>query len=154
METIGFNKRERNTMNLIPQIKQNSLALISLFVAFSALSYNTWRNEASEENRNIRTAGFEVLLHIGNLQRIAYLAHFDKDEYRGNPRLGWTEVLLIKDLCQLLPDSTQKKSETLVSVWGKNWKTLSESDEAAVANIDIALNTLRKDVLQVVRQLD
>lgn len=141
-------------MNLMPQIKQNSLALISLIVAFSALSYNTWRNEASEENRNIRTAGFEVLLHIGNLQRIAYLAHFDKDEYRGSPRVGWTEALLIRDLCQLLPEETQRKSEELVSIWGKNWKGLKETDEAAVANIDIALNKLRIEVLQVIRQLD
>ncbi len=60
---------------LLEQIKNNLLAVISLFVAFSALGYNTWRNEQTEYNRNIRTAGFEMLLHIGELQRITYLAH-------------------------------------------------------------------------------
>ena len=46
---------------MLKQLQKNSLSLISLFVAFSALSYNTWRNEQTEYNRNIRSAGFEVL---------------------------------------------------------------------------------------------
>lgn len=51
---------------MLKQLQKNSLSLISLVVALSALSYNTWRNEQSEYNRNIRNAGFEVLLHIGD----------------------------------------------------------------------------------------
>jgi len=46
---------------------QNLLAMISLFVALSALGYNTWRNELTEQNRNVRQAGFEMLLHVGEL---------------------------------------------------------------------------------------
>jgi len=73
------------------QIKQNAMAIVSLLVAFSALGYNTWRNELTEDNRNIRSAGYEVLVHLSHLQRIAYLAHYDKDTTRGNPCLGWTD---------------------------------------------------------------
>lgn len=74
---------------MLDQIKQNKLAIISLLVALTALGYNTWRNEQTEANRNIRQAGFEMLVHIGQLQRITYLAHYDKDSIEGNPRKGW-----------------------------------------------------------------
>jgi hypothetical protein len=37
------------------QIGRHSVALISLLVALSSLAYNTWRNEQTEENRNIRS---------------------------------------------------------------------------------------------------
>ena len=141
-------------MTLSNQIRRNALALISLFVAFSALAYNTWRNEATEENRNIRKAGFELIVHVGALQRISYLAHFEKDKYRGSPRLGWTEVLLIRDLSQLLPHGVQDKAEALMSAWEKNWQTLGDNDQYAVATIDGSLNKLRIEVLDVIRALD
>lgn len=141
-------------MALPDQIKRNTLALISLFVAFSALGYNTWRNEATEENRNIRKAGFELIVHIGALQRISYLAQFEKKQNRGNPRLGWTEVLLIRDLSHLLPGIVQQKSENLMRAWEQNWLTLGESNEIAVSTIDSALNDLRIEVLDVIRALD
>ena len=85
-------------MQLIEQIKRNQLAIISLLVALTALGYNTWRNELTESNRTVREAGFEMLVHIGELQRITYLAHYDQDKVGGNPRMGWTEILLLKDL--------------------------------------------------------
>ncbi|HBS27331.1 MAG TPA: hypothetical protein DD827_09455 [Gammaproteobacteria bacterium] len=74
--------------SILRQIQNNSLAIISLVVAFSALGYNTWRNELTESNRNIRMAGFEMLLHIGELQKTTYLAHYDADVVQGNPRTG------------------------------------------------------------------
>ena len=98
---------------MLKQLKNNSLAIISLVVALSALSYNTWRNEQSEFNRNIRYAGFEVLLHIGEIQRIVYLAHYDKDTYRGNPRSGWVEILIIRDLSHLMPATVIKAADEL-----------------------------------------
>jgi len=35
----------------LEQVRRNSVALISLVVAVTSLSYNTWRNEATEHNR-------------------------------------------------------------------------------------------------------
>lgn len=135
------------------QIKKNLLAVISLFVAFSALGYNTWRNEQSEHNRNIRMAGFEILLHIGELQRITYLAHYDRDQVAGNPRKGWTEVLVLQDLGELMPESRQLRSEQLLKIWGDQWQGLGEDDQS-VAAIDNAIDDLRKDTLKILRLLD
>jgi len=135
------------------QLKRNSLAIISLFVAFSALGYNTWRNELTEENRNIRAAGFEMLLHIGQLQRISYLAHYDMDLQQGNPRSGWVEVLVLRDLSMLMPEGSQKQTQRLFDSWKENWQGLGE-DESAVAAIDNAINDLRQNVLESINKLE
>ena len=135
------------------QFKRNSLAIISLFVAFSALGYNTWRNEQTEENRNIRAAGFEMLLHIGQLQRISYLAHYDKDLQQGNPRSGWVEVLVLRDLSMLMPAELQQQTQRLFESWKENWQGLG-GDESAVAAIDNAINDLRKKVLESIKKLE
>ena len=135
------------------QLKRNSLAIISLFVAFSALGYNTWRNEQTEENRNIRAAGFEMLLHIGQLQRISYLAHYDKDPQQGNPRSGWVEVLVLRDLSMLMPAQLQQQTQRLFDSWKENWQGLGK-DESAVAGIDNAINDLRKEVLESIKKLE
>jgi len=135
------------------QLKRNSLAIISLFVAFSALGYNTWRNEQTEENRNIRAAGFEMLLHIGQLQRISYLAHYDKDLQQGNPRSGWVEVLVLRDLSMLMPAQLQQQTQRLFDSWKENWQGLGK-DESAVAGIDNAINDLRKEVLESIKKLE
>lgn len=141
-------------MKFTEQLRGNSLAIISLFVAFSALGYNTWRNEQSEQNRNIRQAGFEMLIHIGELQRITYLAHFDKDEDAGNPRKGWIEVLVLRDLAHLMPEPGRIRSEALHEAWRENWSGLGDDDDMAVAAIDNAINDLRKDIVAELELLD
>lgn len=138
---------------ILEQIRKNSLAIISLCVALSALSYNTWRNELTEQNRNIRQAGFEMLLHIGELQRIAYLAHYDKDQNRGNPRSGWVEVLVLRDLSQLMPPPGSTNAEHLLVAWRDHWEELGK-DESSVASIDNAINDLRKNIIKAMHQLE
>ena len=141
-------------MKLSQQIRNNSLALVSLVLAFSALAYNTWRNEESEANRNIRMSGFEIIMHVGELQKIAYLPHFDKQQYKGSPRAGWTEVLLIKDLSNLMSAEIQDKSKNLLNTWEKNWQKLGTDNDFSVADIDIALHDLRSAVLLIMKQLE
>ena len=141
-------------MNLSEQFGRHSVAIISLLVALSALGYNTWRNEQTEFNRNVRQAGFEMLLHIGELQRITYLAHFDKDSQAGNPRKGWAEVLVLRDLAKLIPVSEQVRSEELHDAWRENWGSLGGDDDMGVATIDNAINDLRQDVVRALEALD
>lgn len=141
-------------MKFSEQIKNNSLALVSLFVAFTALAYNTWRNEESEANRNVRQSGFEMIIHIGELQKITYIAQYDMDKQRGNPRAGWTEVLLLRDLSKLVSEETQQRAEQLLKIWKNNWQNLGDDNEFSVAEIDIALNNLRKQVLNTMSQLE
>jgi len=81
-----------------------------------------------------RKAGFEVLVHIGELQRITHLAHYNQDNIGGKPRKGWAEVLLLKDP-------------------GKMWPRLGQAD-ATVTPIDSAVDKLRKDWLIVLAKLD
>lgn len=129
------------------------VAIISLVVAFTALGYNTWRNEQSEFNRNIRRAGFEMLVHISALQRITYLAHFEQDQEGGNPRSGWVEVLVLRDLALLMPDSIAEHADGLYQAWNDNWMGLG-NDDLAVAAIDTAIDELRQQVVVVLESLD
>ena len=80
------------------QLRDNLVALTSLAIALAALGYNTWRNERTERNRNIRVAGIELLQEIGSLQQIIFYAHYAEDDQRGDPRMGWADVLTINDL--------------------------------------------------------
>ena len=59
-----------SSRSITEQIRRNAVALISLVVAVTSLGYNTWRNEASEGNRNQRWASFEVLLELGELRQL------------------------------------------------------------------------------------
>jgi len=135
------------------QLEKNLLAIISLVVAFSALGYNTWRNELTEKNRNIRMAGFEMLVHISELQRITYLAHYDQDLVLGNPRKGWSEVLVIKDLGELIASQPILPTENLVQQWGKHWEGLGQTQESVTA-IDKAIDDLRQATLTALRSLE
>ena len=85
------------------QVRRNLVAIISLVLALLSLSYNTWRNEVTEYNRNIRQAGFEILVTLGEVHQIVFFRHYDQDEVRGNPRLGWARVLLVADLAAIMP---------------------------------------------------
>ncbi len=140
-------------MNFRQQIRNNLLAIISLAVALVALSYNTWRNELTEHNRNIRFAGFEIIRHLGELQRITYLVHYDKALNRQTPRDGWAEVLVLRDLSQVMPARVPAVAQALLDQWRDNWQELGKSD-VAVSNIDNAINDLREETLKAVKDLE
>ena len=140
-------------MSVQSQLGRHSVAIISLCVALTALGYNTWRNEQTEQNRNIRQAGFEMLLHISELQRVSYLAHYDQDKQGGNPRKGWAEVLVLRDLAELMPASSQAHADSLHQVWSHHWADLDKNDQS-VAAIDAAIDELRADVVREIAALD
>lgn len=135
------------------QLRNNTVALISLVVALSSLGYNTWRNERTESNRNIRTATFELLDKLSELERVVYLAQYDRDAGGGNPRTGWTYVLLIRDLSSIVPQPVPAKAIQLQQVWGENWEGLGRDDEKSVNRIDDAIGGLREAALGMVRSL-
>jgi len=134
-------------------LQRHSVALVSLLVALSSLSYNTWRNELTEANRNLRTAGFEMLLHIGELQRITFLAHYDQDRIAGNPRLGWTEVMVLQDLAAIMPAPVAAATDRLQRVWAAQWEQLGQQ-QGATAPVDEAIDAVRAAVLESLRRLD
>ncbi|HYM42343.1 MAG TPA: hypothetical protein VET46_06210 [Steroidobacteraceae bacterium] len=135
------------------QLRSNAVALISLVVALSSLGYNTWRNEHTERNRNVRTAAFEMLMRAGDLERVAFLAQYDRDAHGGNPRSGWTDVLAIRDLAALVPAPVPGRAAALEKAWADNWEGLGKDDEIAVNRIDDAIGALREATLTTLRAL-
>lgn len=128
------------------QVRRNAVALISLVIALASLGYNTWRNEQTEMNRNVRHAAFEMLVRLGDLQQVADHLHYDKDIDRGSPITGWGYVAVIRDLARVMPEAVQNDAEALFEAWENNWDKLGESQKAANA-ITIAIGATRTSVV-------
>lgn len=139
--------------SLKDQFRRNAVALISLAVAMVGLFYNTWRNEVTEHNRNLRAAGFEIILTLGELQQIVFFSHYDHDEIRGNPRAGWTRVLLLDDLSEIMPTHVGAATDGLRAAWGENWEGLG-SAAVAEERISMAIDTVRVETLRALADLD
>jgi hypothetical protein len=135
------------------QLRDNAVALISLVVALGSLGYNTWRNEHTEHNRNTRTATFELLSKLAELERVVFLAQYDHDAAGGNPRTGWTYVLVIRDLAAVVPGPVQAQAAQLQSAWAANWEGLGKSDEGAAERIDDSIGKLREASLSTLKAL-
>ena len=134
------------------QLRNNMVALISLTIALSALGYNTWRNERTERNRNIRAAGFELLTEIGSLQQIIFYAHYAMGDQRGDPRMGWADMLTINDLAALMPADVAKDARQLRTTWEADSAGLAEDE--AFRRIDGAIDALRQKTLESLRALN
>jgi hypothetical protein len=134
------------------QIRDNLIALISVAIALSALGYNTWRNERTERNRNIRVAGIELLREIGSLQQIIFYAHYAEGDQRGDPRMGWADVLTINDLAALMPADVMRDAAQLRATWEADSAGLIDHDDA-FARIDGVIDTLRQTTLAELRAL-
>lgn len=114
-------------------------SIFSLIFAVLGFSYNAWRMELSEDNNNIRTAAFEVLLQLSELEQIIYAAHYDKNSQDGSPRKGWVKVGLIEDLSVLIGPQVQVNATELKRLWSENWQEVSESEpisQLLVSQID------------------
>lgn len=141
-------------MKFKEQIRRNSVALISLAIAITSLGYNTWRNEASESNRTQRDVAIEVLMQLGELQEVTWHHHYDKDfEDKGNLRSGWTLVLVIKDISQILEGAVPESATRLHLVWDEYSGQLDDSTEAKDAIIE-AIEAVRGDAVTLLQKLD
>ena len=138
---------------LLMQVQRNMLSIISLVVALSALGYNTYRNELTETNRNIRAAGFEMLHELAELQLIADYAHYDKDSAQGNPITGWGRLQYMRDMSLLMSPDVVSETQLLKEVWGSEWSALHEN-EASNERITEAINTVRDQVRETITALE
>ena len=136
------------------QLKRNAVALISLVVAITSLGYNTWRNEASEGNRNQRLIAIEVLRNLGELQEVVLYQHWESDtEDRGNPKTGWALVLTIKDLAQVLEDPLPERAMEFFETWDEQSGRL-DSDRKTFEDVMEAIEAFRGDIHALLRSLD
>lgn len=151
------------------QIRSNSLALISLAVAFIALGYNTWRNETTESHRNVREASFRVLESLGELQEVTdhryYYFPFEDNEGReGELRLrGFGEVAMVRDLMNLMPEPAPAASDNLFQLWNKHFNALAQLDKSgrhseaakkAEKELAGAIRDARAAVIEILVMLD
>ncbi len=136
------------------QVRRNMVALISLAVAVTGLGYNTWRNEASEHNRNQRLVSIELLLMLGDLQQLTLDNHYGDDTNRAaTSRKAWAKVLSIRDLSQISEGLVPESAVALYDTWSSDYDELGEST-AAKDRIVSAIDELRSDAHDVLKSLD
>ena len=138
----------------IDQLRRNRVALISLVVAITSLSYNSWRNEASEDNRTQRLVSIEVLQKLADLQELVWHNHYDHDtKGKGNLRTGWAIVITIKDISTVLNAPLPDSAEMLWEIWDEHSPHLGNSDASKDAIIQ-AIERCRIHTLDLLQELD
>jgi hypothetical protein len=133
------------------QIKENYLSIISLFIAIIALFHNARLYEKSEINRNTRTAAFEILMKLGELQQEVNQLHYDPMDKHSLIH-AWGFIALIGDLSKLIPDPVPQTAQKLLDVWNQNYKKVKESEESVTAISD-AIDATRSAVINVITHL-
>ncbi len=137
----------------IDQFRRNSVALISLAIAIASLSYNSWRNELSEDNRTQRAVSVEVLGYLSDLQELVWHNHYDRDtQGKGNLRSGWAIVITTRDIATILNPPLPESMAMLYDTWSKNNEKLGKDDAAKDAIID-AIEQCRSETLNLLREL-
>lgn len=131
--------------NFAKQLKNNLLAVISLIVAITALSYNSWRNEVSEDNRNQRAAGFEILREAAHLQLLVDQATYGDEETKSDPIQGWVRVNLILSLSKLTDKETIQSASSLKISWQENWEDIYTNEKANV-RVSNSIESLNRTV--------
>lgn len=140
--------------SIINQLKRNTVALVSIVIAISSLSYNTWRNEKTEENRNQRFAAFEILLKLNELQQVIFHSHYGKDSTdKGNPRTAWSYVLTVRDLSRVLHPPLPASADKLLEIWDENWEGVAEK-QTSVDLIMGEIDSIRSETLQLLGALE
>ena len=128
-------------------------AIFSMLFALVGFSYNVWRMEITEYNSNMRSASFELLLQLSELEAIVYSAHYDQNTIDGNPRKGWIKVGLIADLSMITEPNVHNSAQELHSSWQKNWQTMTDS-EASAQNIISHIDEMRLEVRKLITNLN
>ncbi|WP_223669020.1 hypothetical protein [Kangiella shandongensis] len=145
------------------QLKNNSLAILSLIIAIIALTYNTWRASTSEINRNYRNAAFELILQLGELQSITNDLHFNAPEtqseewqrhYDKSLIEGWGHIALIEDLSALLTSEFSQQATNLKSTWSLQHTNLGNRSSPSEKEISAQIKTLREKTRSFIEELD
>jgi len=143
-----------NNSTISEQLRRNAVALISLTIAITSLGYNTWRNEASEHNRNQRLVAIEMLVMLGNLQEVVLDARYGKaDQANARLREGWAITLTLHDIAMVAEGQVPQSAKQLFDTWGDRSGKLRD-DEIAQKEIEHAINKVRADTHEVLRSLD
>lgn len=140
------------------QLRANAVAIISLAIAISSLAYNSYRNELSEENRNIRFAAFTVLTELGELQVLVDRSHYGNMPDPTDWYSGFGQAGMVRDLCGVMPGATPGAGAALFEVWQENVDDLFGEDQQRSAVAERAISEqivlVRKAVLAGLKSLE
>ncbi len=139
-------------VTLKQQLRNNFLAIFSIFIAIISLSYNTWRNEATEYNRNVRTSSFQILMSLAELQLLVDYAYYSEQENKDDPIKGWRHVLYIRDLAKTVTPEIQGHADKLQQTWQDNWNQMGENQQSS-ALITKTIQEHRQAVLTTLKAL-
>ena len=134
------------------QIRANIVAITSVIVALTGMAYNTYRNEKTEINHNVRAAAFETLKNLGEAQIVVEYAHFRKDRLLGDPTQGWARLTYIRDLAQVLPPPGPAEADMLLAAWRDNVETLESNTESMIKITD-EIQRLRLTSIEILNHL-
>jgi len=135
------------------QIRNYQVAVIaSLLFALLGFSYNVWRMEVTEENTNTRTACFELLLVLSELEQLVYSAYYDKNMIEGSPRKGWVKISLTVDLSVLTTPKVKNSALKLKETWSTHWESI-ENNEQSVEAIVLSVESLRTEIKMLLQEL-
>ncbi len=140
------------------QIQRNAVALISLCIALSSLGYNTWRNETTETQRNIRQASFELIEHLEKFQSLVNAMVYPTPRRVELWVDGWGELKACQTLSTLLPQPIPDAMNSLVTEWSQTVDVLRGDDRSAAlaadVNLEKSVDRARSAVLGVMQGLD
>ena len=138
---------------VIDQLRRNAVAIISLVVALSGLAYNTWRNESTEANRNIRSAGLFMMKELTELQEVVLYARYDQEDERGDIKTGWAHVLAVKDLSYAMPERVQTSAIMLSVVWSEHSHGIFSEEEESYKAVDKAIDEVKREIIAAIKAL-
>lgn len=140
------------------QVRRNLVALISLAIAVTSLGYNTWRNEASEYNRNQRLIAIELLSLVGEMNQAILEAGYGPEVSAGiHRRKAWAMAATINDLAMVAEGDVPAAAQGLFETWKIEVTRLRTGEQAtneATENITAALDRVRTTTHDVLRSLD
>ncbi len=128
-------------------------AIFSILISLASFAYNTWRLEVSEKNSTIRTASFELIKNLSELEQLLYALHYDKDIKEGSPRKAWIKVGLIKELSPLVDVHVKKASDNLHDIYSENWSHVKEDENATLIIVD-AIDKIRDEIKEKLKSLE
>jgi hypothetical protein len=138
---------------VLASIKRNLVAIISLFVALTGLSYNTWRNETTEAHRNVRQGAFAMLEQVGQLQQLVDQRFYAGKKDDVNRITCWGKVALLRDTAPLVSKRTEAEAERLFAAWSENLDAMDEGDEEAERKVSRQIAALRTQLVGELKAL-
>ena len=138
---------------LFDGLARHAVALISLTVAICGLSYNTWRNEATEAHRNVRQGAFMLLEELGQLQQLSDQRFFAGTRDDTNLVVCWGKVALVRDVAPLVSPRVKERADALFRTWSSELEAFDQGNAEAEKRVAAAIAATRAELLDELKAL-